>query len=152
VVLWEFEPGRYVYLIPDLGDGMKAALHHDGEKVHPDRVRREVASEEEEAVRSLLNRLVPGVAGTRREASVCLYTNTPDRHFLAGRHPEFPRVLLLGGGSGHAFKFAPALATRTVDVMAGLPVRFNGANAQAEDDDPFSPARLGPGQPSGRRP
>ena len=152
VVLWEFERGRYVYLIPDVGDGMKAALHHGGEKVHPDRVRREVDPEEEEAVRSLLNRLVPGVAGSRREASVCLYTNTSDGHFLAGRHPVFPRVLLLGGGSGHAFKFAPALAKRMVDIMAGVPVRFPGANAEAGGADPFSPARLGLGPPSGRRP
>ncbi len=147
VVLWEFERGRYVYLIPDVGDGMKAALHHDGEKVHPDGVRREVEPEEEEAVRSLLNRLVPCVAGSRRQASVCLYTNTADGHFLAGRHPVFPRVLLLGGGSGHAFKFAPALATRMVDIMAGVPVGFTGTNAEAGGADPFSPARLGLGPP-----
>jgi sarcosine oxidase len=151
VVLWEFEPGRYVYLIPDIGDGMKAALHHGGERVHPDWVRRGVEPEEENAVRSLLNRLVPGVAGSRREASVCLYTNTPDGHFLAGRHPGFPRVLLLGGGSGHAFKFAPALATRMVDIMAGLPVRFTDANVEAGGADPFAPARLGLGQAPGRK-
>ncbi len=119
VVLWEFKPNRHVYLIPDLGDGIKAALHHGGEIVHPDTVSRQVEDGEEEVVRSLLDRLVPGVVGRRLDASVCLYSNTPDRHFLVGPHPAFPQVTVLGGGSGHAFKFAPALGQRVADLVQG---------------------------------
>ncbi len=135
VVLWEFESNRYVYLIPDQGDGIKAALHHDGETVHPDTVSRVVEDREEEMVRSLLNRLVPGMVGPRSDASVCLYSNTEDGHFLVGPHPAFPRVMLLGGGSGHAFKFAPALGKRVAELVEGVDA--------AQGADPFSPSRFG---------
>jgi len=51
---------------------------------------------------------MPDAAGTPLEARVCLYTNTPDRHFIidwdAGN-----RVLLLSPCSGHGFKFASAI-------------------------------------------
>jgi sarcosine oxidase len=142
VVLWEFEPGRYVYLVPDLGQGLKAAIHHEGEIGHPDELSRETTAQERQAVRSLLNRLIPGVTGDCSRASVCLYTNTPDRHFLVGAHPSFRRVFLVGGGSGHAFKFAPALGRRVADLMEGKPVALPRRTAEGKGSDPFAPHRL----------
>jgi hypothetical protein len=50
------------------------------------------------------------------ETRVCQYENSPDGHFLFGRHPEAGNVWLLGGGSGHGFKLAPALG----DYAAGI--------------------------------
>jgi sarcosine oxidase len=125
IALWEFAPGRLFYTLPDLGDGVKAALHHDGETVDPDRVRREVGPDEVGEVRSLLERLLPAAAGARRESSVCLYTNTPDRHFLLDRHPEHPQVLLVSPCSGHGFKFAPVIGEAAADLVTGTPPRLD---------------------------
>ena len=54
-----------------------------------------------------------------REAAVCLYTNTPDRHFVLDQDREQPDVWLLSACSGHGFKFAPALAELLVAAMTG---------------------------------
>ena len=60
-------------------------------------------------MRRLLDRHLPGTADRCLRSHACMYANTPDLRFLAGPLPERPRVWVLGGGSGHAFKFAPAL-------------------------------------------
>ena len=46
----------------------------------------------------------------------CLYTKTPDEHFILDLHPEYKNVALAGGFSGHGFKFGPILG----EIMAGL--------------------------------
>ena len=48
---------------------------------------------------------------------VCLYTNTPDEHFLIDRHPSAPNVLLAGGFSGHGFKFASVVGEILADLI-----------------------------------
>lgn len=48
----------------------------------------------------------------------CLYTRTPDEHFVLGRHPERERIVLVGGGSGHAFKFAPEIGALAANMVA----------------------------------
>jgi len=107
---------RYVYGFPDLGEGVKIALHHEGEVTDPECVNREVGAEETASTRELVQRFVPGAAGTLRDASVCLYTNTPDGHFIVDFHPDCPQVLLASSCSGHGFKFAGILG----EAAAGL--------------------------------
>jgi sarcosine oxidase len=122
ITIWEYAPGRYFYTVPEDG-ALKAAIHYGGEPVDPDRVRRAVDPSEVDAVRELLDRFLPGAAGEHLDSAVCLYTNTSDHHFAVGRFPGDPkspaagRVFVLGGGSGHAFKFAPALADFITDLV-----------------------------------
>jgi sarcosine oxidase len=47
---------------------------------------------------------------------MCLYTKTPDEHFILDHHPEHKNVAVAGGFSGHGFKFGPVLG----DIMADL--------------------------------
>ena len=54
--IWEHGPHRFFYGFPDLGDGVKVALHHEGESTLPDAVRREVDEQETEAMRKVLRR------------------------------------------------------------------------------------------------
>jgi hypothetical protein len=49
------------------------------------------------------------VRGERLRAAVCLYTNTPDLHFVIDAHPAHANVLLVSACSGHGFKFASAI-------------------------------------------
>ena len=59
---------------------------------------------------------LPAADGPRTDASVCLYTLSPDRHFVIDRHPEFANVVIAGGFSGHGFKFAPIVGELVADL------------------------------------
>jgi glycine/D-amino acid oxidase-like deaminating enzyme len=53
------------------------------------------------------------------EARVCQYEDTPDKNLIIDRHPEAGNVWLVGGGSGHGFKFAPALGEHVAALVLG---------------------------------
>ncbi len=134
VFIHESTPGRAWYGFPDTGDGLKIALHHQGRPTTAAQVSREVGAEEIHAVRSLAKRFLPGLAGVHRSASVCLYTNTPDEHFLIDRHPAHQQVTVVSPCSGHGFKFAPAIGELVADLVMERDPRF--------DITPFRIARL----------
>jgi sarcosine oxidase len=125
IFIWESGPGLAWYGFPDLGDGLKAALHHQGEPADPDTVRRTVRPEEVEAVRRLLDRGIPGAAGRHLRSAVCLYTNTPDGHFLIDRFPEKRRIWIVSPCSGHGFKFASVIGEVVAAEVLGLDSGFD---------------------------
>lgn len=71
---------------------------------------------------------MPGLSREPSRHSVCMYTQTPDHHFLIDRHPAHPQVVFGAGFSGHGFKFTPvlgqALGELAVDGTTSLPVGF----------------------------
>jgi len=123
--LWEHEPGRYFYGFPDLGDGVKVAGHHEGEITGPDSINRDVAGREVEAMRKVVGKFLPDANGPLRSAVVCLYTNTPDGHFLIDRHPAHPQVLIASPCSGHGFKFSSVIGEVLADLLAHGESRFD---------------------------
>ena len=131
IVLWEHVPDKMFYTTPDTGHGVKCALHNDGGTTRPEEVR-PPGAEDEAASRALLERLMPDAAGERLEARTCLYTTTPDGHFVVDRHPEHGNVVIASPCSGHGFKFAPAIGEVVGDMLAG-----------SEGPAPFAMARLG---------
>lgn len=114
---WEYAADKIWYGFPDRGDGVKAGFHHSGEIVDPDESGREVAAAEKAAMRETVSLYMPEAAGEVLRSAVCTYTNTPDGHFLIGRHPAAPEVWIAGGGSGHGFKFASALGEVLADAL-----------------------------------
>jgi sarcosine oxidase len=125
IFIHEFAQGRAWYGFPDVGDGVKVALHHQGEATHPDSVRRTVAADEIAFVRSLLARYVPQANGALRETTVCMYTNTPDEHFIIDRHPVHSGVIIASPCSGHGFKFSSAIGEVIADLVTGRGSRFD---------------------------
>jgi sarcosine oxidase len=125
IFIWEDEPGRYLYGFPDLGDGVKIARHLEGEATDPDHVRREVSAGETAALRLALARCSPEAAGRLRGSAVCLYTNTPDQHFVVDLHPEHTQVVIASPCSGHGFKFASALGETLADLATGREPAFD---------------------------
>ena len=63
-----------------------------------------------------------------RDHAICLYTMSPDEHFIVDRHPEHPQVAFAAGLSGHGFKFAPVLGAALADLAVNgathLPIDF----------------------------
>lgn len=113
----ESEEGRIWYGFPLQPRGVKVGFHHGGEATDPEAVRGQVEDAEAEEMRDVLRRHIPGAAGRLREAGPCLYTNTPDRHFLIDFHPDHPEVLVCSACSGHGFKFASALGEILADLL-----------------------------------
>jgi len=117
IFIFEHALGRHFYGFPDLGEGVKVAIFHEGETTDPDGVRREIGAQELEGMRDLLARFVPAANGQRLAAATCLFTNTPDLHFLIDFHPLHPQVLIASPCSGHGFKFSSALGELLADLF-----------------------------------
>jgi sarcosine oxidase len=61
----------------------------------------------------------------------CLYSNSPDGHFLIGPWGDSGRVTVASGFSGHGFKFMPVLGEALADLAlrgsTRLPIGFLSA-------------------------
>jgi sarcosine oxidase len=117
---------RLYYGFPyDPAHGLKVAGLHFGDRADPDTVDREPSAKDEERVRSWLRRRMPDADGERRLAKVCLYTNSPDGHFIIDRDGP---VTFASACSGHGFKFASAIGEILADLAttgrAGADIGF----------------------------
>jgi monomeric sarcosine oxidase len=123
----QFMPGRFpifichqkpwFYGLPNAaGTGVKAAIHPRNEKVDPDNMKRTPDDEYIEEIRGLVQRFVPAMDGKVNEARICLYTMTPDEHFVIDRHPAYPHVSFGAGFSGHGFKFGILIGRILADL------------------------------------
>jgi sarcosine oxidase len=144
VFLLEYRQDAFFYGIPDLGHGLKVAFHHGGEPLVLDAPRRPVSDEEVSAARSMVDRWLPGAGGPLRDATTCIYTNTPDQHFVIDRHPDTPRVLVASCCSGHGFKFATAIGEVLADLACDIPPQvdltaFRAGRFDARDRTPGRP-------------
>jgi sarcosine oxidase len=129
VYLFEPEAGTpMLYGFPLIGaaaEGVKVALDGSDELCTPETVVREIRPADEEAVRKRLAVTLPSLAGRMIRAETCLYTMTPDEHFVIGAHPHSPAVLLALGFSGHGFKFAPAIGEVLADLVIEACPRYD---------------------------
>lgn len=108
IALWEMPGGDVFATFPNDGNGIKCGMHHAGAPTSPESVSRTVTDAENATARALLEQVMPGAGGTVRESRVCLYTNTPDHHFIID-WADAGRVLIVSPCSGHGFKFASAI-------------------------------------------
>lgn len=111
-------PDGCFYGIPATnGHGLKIARHYGATELSgPAEICREVRAEDEVPVRDFIREYLPDANGPRIAASVCIYTLTPDRHFIIDRHPEYADVAVACGFSGHGFKFAPVVGELLADL------------------------------------
>lgn len=97
--------------------GLKCARHYGAPELpSPDGVDRTVHDADETPVRSFLRSHLPDADRPRSAGQVCLYTLSPDRHFVLDVHPRHPQVAVATGFSGHGFKFASVVG----EVLADL--------------------------------
>lgn len=116
VYIWEVPEGTY-YGFPELpGQGVKLGRHDTGEVTTADTIRREVTEDDTSMLRTFVDRYMPLASGPISRTVTCMYTNTPDRHFLIDAHPESDRVVYACGFSGHGFKFASAIGEALAEL------------------------------------
>ncbi|MBC8108326.1 MAG: N-methyl-L-tryptophan oxidase [Anaerolineae bacterium] len=129
---WAIEqPDESLYYGAPLNDfepGLKIAHHKPGPPTDPDDVSRDLTPTDERAVQRIVTDVLPSAAGAITEMRVCLYTNSPDSHFIIGEHPNDSRILLACGFSGHGFKFASVMGEVMCDLATKgrttLPIEF----------------------------
>lgn len=137
---WDIHPPEMqsptpFYGLPQIDiPGVKIGWHHTGPTIDPDQPR----PQNEASLRGtqeFVRRRFPHLDPTPIEVVTCLYTNSPDYHFILDRHPSLPNVIIGSGFSGHGFKFGPVigrlLAALALDEPPALPL------------DPFAISRFG---------
>jgi sarcosine oxidase len=137
VFIWEPDDGNMFYGFPAQDDdrGVKAAFFRaGGVPTDPETIDREVSEEEADFLRSYLAEYVPELAGRCLDAKACMYTNTPDEHFVISPHPEHPQVVIACGFSGHGYKFCSVVG----EILADLATE----GTTDHPIDLFSPTRL----------
>lgn len=150
---WAIEHGsEFHYGFPMLPDnpGFKIARHAPlGEITTPETVRRAPTCEDEETFRPAVRRFFPDADGPTLAIRTCLYTNSPDGHFIVDRCPGQDRVTVACGFSGHGFKFAPVIGEALADLATvkttALPIGFLGLerfrDLTGTADTAFAPAQ-----------
>ncbi|MGH2560587.1 MAG: N-methyl-L-tryptophan oxidase [Thermomicrobiales bacterium] len=112
------EEGRYyglpVYLVPGFKVGR---YHHRDEPIDPDHFHRESDAIDEKILRDFTARYLPSGAGPTMAMRSCIFTNTPDEHFILDLDPAEPRVILVSPCSGHGFKFCPVIGETVADLV-----------------------------------
>jgi sarcosine oxidase len=123
VYIREMEEGQpLLYGFPLTGpdsEGVKVGLHGSDEFCSPESVDRTIRPADERIIRARVAEALPLLAGRLLHAETCLYTMTPDEHFVIDKHPEFSQVTLAAGFSGHGFKFAPVLGEVLAELATG---------------------------------
>lgn len=129
-----FERGdRIFYGFPEDDLGLKVAEHTDGHPVDdPAGVDRTIDPAERDRLVAFLKAHLPHATTDVTHHAACLYTDTPDGHFIVDRLPGDAPGAVVAGLSGHGFKFAPALGSALADLATegrtDLPIEFLAAN------------------------
>ncbi|WP_109488254.1 N-methyl-L-tryptophan oxidase [Occallatibacter savannae] len=138
VFIAEGAAGKYAsYGFPAIdgpNGGIKVAIHGSDLSCTPDTVDRQIHDADVQQIIVSLQGRIPAIAGDLLRAKTCLYTMTPDEHFIIGPHPRLPSCTIACGFSGHGFKFAPVIG----EILAGLATRSSSTHPIAL----FSPERF----------
>jgi len=152
IYIWEAADGRQFYGFPSFDDpvgrttdGVKAgadwikvAMFRGGQATTPATIDRTVHTEEIAAMREFVRPRMPDLPETLRNAKTCMYTSTPDEHFVIARHPGHEQVVVACGFSGHGFKFVPVVGEIVADLVTEGKTRHPIGL--------FQPARFDPGR------
>jgi glycine/D-amino acid oxidase-like deaminating enzyme len=106
----EFETDKLLYGFPATPAGVKVAIHYGGvQRTRPDEIDRTIRDDDSRHLRAYADRYLPNVLGEIVRGEICMYTNTPDLHFIFDKHPRHDSVLVVSACSGHGFKFSSAI-------------------------------------------
>jgi sarcosine oxidase len=99
--------------------------HHLKEQGAADELSREPNEADEAALRSGLQRFFPDADGDLLAMRTCMFTNTPDEHFVLDRLPGFEEIVVASPCSGHGFKFSSAIGEILADLAMNRPPKFD---------------------------
>jgi len=130
-------PEGFFYGFPQIdARGIKVGDHSGGDVIRStDEVERNLIPGDSDRILRFVREFMPKLSATIQKHSICLYTMTPDEHFIVDRHPVHSNVAFAAGFSGHGFKFAPVIGQAMVDLAlngrSDLPIDFLRAGRPA---------------------
>jgi sarcosine oxidase len=111
-------PEGQFYGLPSIdGRTIKTGEHTGGETVaDPSTLERSVLPADERPVSSFVSERLIDIESKPCRSAVCMYSMSPDGHFLFDQHADLP--LVVGAGfSGHGFKFASVLGEAAAELI-----------------------------------
>src|SRR6185503_9444349 len=127
VVYMHAAEGSFYALPSHEGSGVKfGKYHHLEQRVDPDAMDRECHPEDERVLREGVRRYFPDADGPTLAMKTCLFTNTPDEHFILDAHPGTDNVYIAAGFSGHGFKFASVVGEILADLALDGGKKYDG--------------------------
>lgn len=108
-----------IYGIPSHdGTGFKIAFHVGDTVNHPSEINYTPDEDNVKSLRTFMKAHIPEVASAPvRESRICLYTMTPDEHFIIDTHPAHKHIAIGAGFSGHGFKFSTIIGKMLTDIV-----------------------------------
>ena len=125
IYICEYASGKFFYGFPDLGRGVKVALHHEGSAIDPDNPDRSVSENEISRLHATIHPFLPTLGPHSVSSTACIYTNTPDENFLIDYHPRQKQLLVCSPCSGHGFKFSAVVGEIVADRISNQSPRFD---------------------------
>ena len=107
--------GLPIYEVPGFKLGK---YHHLDEQVDPDDYDTDPSPADELLLRDFTRKYFPDAAGPTMRLATCMFTNSPDEHFILDTLPDHPQVAVGAGFSGHGFKFASVVGEILADFAA----------------------------------
>jgi sarcosine oxidase len=108
--------GHYGFPLLPGQPGFKIALHKPGPVTDVQTVQRGTTPQDQLELEGPLHEKIPDAAGPCISVHSCLYTNSPDSHFILDTHPHCQRALIACGFSGHGFKFVSVMGEALADL------------------------------------
>lgn len=100
------------------GEGVKVGGHGTAKPVDPDRRDRSPDPALTASLVGYVREWLPGLDPEPLSTTTCLFTTTPDDHFLLDRRGP---LVVCSPCSGHGFKFVPAVAEQVENLVSGRP-------------------------------
>ncbi|KAK3531692.1 hypothetical protein QTP70_025925 [Hemibagrus guttatus] len=100
--------------------GLMKVCYHMGTETEPDERDRQTDRRDVDALSSYVSRCFPGLVSVPSVVESCMYTMTPDKHFVLDRHPSYSNIVIGAGFSGHGFKFGPVIGKVLCELSMGL--------------------------------
>ncbi len=117
VFILDVESGSYYGFPTHEGHGLKLGwYHHFREPIDPDDPDRSTRPDDEAALRSFVERHLPDAAGPTEMLRACIFTNSPDEHFIVDRLADAPQVTVVSPCSGHGYKFCSVIGEIAADL------------------------------------
>lgn len=122
-LMWVGRTDEEYFAVFPRPEGMTRAVKVLGEQfletTTPADVDRQVSHAEQQAFHQrFIAPHVSGITSNCVRAEVCLYTNTPDDHFLIDADPRSDRITVMSPCSGHGFKHSAALGEAVAQQIA----------------------------------
>nr|XP_054590248.1 peroxisomal sarcosine oxidase isoform X2 [Nothobranchius furzeri] len=114
------ETKEHIYGLPaNEYPGLVKICYHMGSPTDPDQRDRQTDRSDIDILQRYVARCFPGLIPVPAVVESCMYTLTPDCHFVLDYHPSLNNIVIGAGFSGHGFKFGPIIGKLLSELSLG---------------------------------